>query len=241
MTQLSGTRIVILGGTSGIGLATALRASAAGADVVVVSANPERVDAALEQLPEGADGYAVDLRDEQAVAGLFERLGELDHLVYTAGEALQIALLADTDLDAGRRAFETRYWGAYAAAKHAAPRLREGGSITLSSGGAGERPMASWSVASSICGAIESLTRALAIELAPIRVNAVAPGLVRSNLWSGTLSAQDEQGLYVSMAAALPVGRVGEVDDVADTLVYLMGNGYTTGSIVPVNGGGLLV
>jgi NAD(P)-dependent dehydrogenase (short-subunit alcohol dehydrogenase family) len=239
-TQLDDQRVVILGGTSGIGLATAERAAAAGGRVIVVSSSADRVAAALRELPASAEGHAVDLRDEDAVRDLFERLGAIDHLAYTAGESLQIGLIVDTDLAAARRAFETRYWGAYAAVKHAAPHLRAGGSITLSSGSAGARPSATWTVAASICGATESLTRALAVELAPIRVNAVAPGVVRSNLWSG-LTDEERDGMYASLSAALPAGRVGEVDDVADAFVYLMGNGYSTGAIVRVDGGAMLV
>jgi NAD(P)-dependent dehydrogenase (short-subunit alcohol dehydrogenase family) len=240
MTQLTDTRAVILGGTSGIGLATARAAAAAGASVVVASANPERVDAALEQLPADAEGYAVDLRDDNAIRALFARLGAFDHLVFTAGDALLISPLGELDLTTARRAYDVRFWGALAAVRHAAPLIRAGGSITLSSGGAGERPMTGWSVAASICGAVESLTRALALELAPIRVNAVTPGLVRTELWS-PLGEQATNDLYASYGSTLPVGRVGEPEEIAETFLYLMGNGYTTGSIVPVNGGGLLV
>jgi NAD(P)-dependent dehydrogenase (short-subunit alcohol dehydrogenase family) len=110
----------------------------------------------------------------------------------------------------------------------------------LSSGSAGARPQPTWTVASGICGATEALTRALAVELAPIRVNAVAPGVVRSELWSG-MSDGDREALYAAVGAALPVGRVGEVEDVAQTIVYLLGNGYSTGSIVTVDGGTALV
>jgi NAD(P)-dependent dehydrogenase (short-subunit alcohol dehydrogenase family) len=239
-STLDQKRIVILGGSSGIGLATATRAAAAGAAVIVASSSGERVDAALAQLPVTAEGYVVDLRSDDATRDLFDRLGPIDHLAYTAGESLQLAAIAGTDLADARSAFEIRFWGAYSAVKHAAPHLRAGGSIVLSSGSASTRPHPTWSVASSICGATEALTRALAVELAPIRVNAVAPGVVRSDLWRG-MSEGDRASMYGSLSAALPVGRVGEVDDVARTFVYLMENGYSTGTIVTVDGGTSLV
>ena len=196
--ELDSQKIVILGGTSGIGLATAQLAAADGATVVVASSNRERVDAALADLPAGAEGYALDVRREEEIRDLFDRLGEFDHLAYTAGESLPLGLIAATDLEAARRAFQIRFWGAYAAVKHAAPRLRRGGSIVLSSGIASARPLANWTVAGSICGAVEALTRALAVELAPIRVNAVAPGVVRSNLWRD-MSENDRSAMYASL------------------------------------------
>jgi len=238
--EFESQRIVILGGTSGIGLAIAQRAAAEGAMVIVASSRTERIDAALERLPASAEGYTVDVRREKDVRDLFSRLGTFDHLAFTAGETLQIGPIADTDLEGARRALDVRLWGAYAAAKHAVERLRPGGSIVLSSGIAAARPEPNWTVASSICGALDALTRALAVELAPIRVNAVAPGVVRSDLWR-EMSEQDRSAMYDSLSHALPVGRVGEVGDVAETFLYLMRSAYSSGTVVTVDGGSVLV
>jgi NAD(P)-dependent dehydrogenase (short-subunit alcohol dehydrogenase family) len=239
-TDFESQRIVILGGTSGIGLATAERAAAEGAAVVVASSSPDRIDAALELLPDSAEGYTVDVRREDEIRDLFASLGSFDHLAFTAGEALQIGPIAETDLDGARRALEVRLWGAYAAAKHAVRHLRVGGSIVLSTGIAGARPEPDWTVAASICGALDALTRALAVELAPLRVNAVSPGVVRSSLWR-EMSDEDRSAMYDSLSETLPVGRVGEVDDIAETFLYLMRNGYSSGTIVTVDGGSVLV
>ncbi len=239
-TPFDSQRIVILGGTSGIGLATAERAAAEGATVIVASSRADRIDAALERLPTTAEGYTVDVRREEEIREFFSRVGSFDHLAFTAGETLQIGALADTDVEAASRALDTRVWGAYAAVKHAAAHLRPDGSIVLSSGIASTRPGANWTVASSICGAVDALTRALAVELAPIRVNAVASGVVRSNLWRD-MSEEDRSAMYESLSRALPVGRVGEVSDIAETFIYLMRNGYSTGSVVTVDGGSVLV
>src|SRR4051794_21875051 len=139
---LEGKRIVVLGGSSGIGLATAQAAAGEGASVVIASSRQARVDAALATLPAGAEGQALALAAAAAVRDLFARLGAFDHLVFTAGETLQLGSLADTDLDAARRFFGLRYWGAFAAAKYGSGSIRPGGSIVLTSGIAAVRPRA---------------------------------------------------------------------------------------------------
>jgi NAD(P)-dependent dehydrogenase (short-subunit alcohol dehydrogenase family) len=237
---LKDKRIVILGGTSGIGLATAQAAAQDGAAIVVASSRQRSVDNALATLPAGTEGRALDLSNEEAVRGLFDRIGAFDHLVFTAGETLQLGELADTSLDQARQAFNLRFWGAFAAAKYAAKLIRPGGSIVLTTGIASLRPRKGWTVAASICGAMDALTRALAIELAPIRVNAVSPGVVRTALWSN-MSEADRDAMYRDIGAALPVGRVGEAPDIAQTYVYLMREGFGTGQVIVVDGGTVLV
>jgi NAD(P)-dependent dehydrogenase (short-subunit alcohol dehydrogenase family) len=238
--RFEGKRVVILGGSSGIGLAVAEHASSQGANVVVVSSNPERIQKAVESLGGSAEGQTADLSDECSVAALFTRLGPLDHLVFTAGDSLQLNELADTDLTQARRAFELRYWSALAAVKYASPHIRKGGSIVLTTGIAGLRPRKGWVIAASVCGTIEALTRALAVELAPIRVNAVSPGVVRTNLWQN-MPAAERENLFESVGKSLPVGRVGEADDIAQAYLFLMQEGFSTGQTVVVDGGTVLV
>jgi NAD(P)-dependent dehydrogenase (short-subunit alcohol dehydrogenase family) len=235
-----GKRVVILGGSSGIGLAVAEQASSQGADVVVVSSNPDRVQKGVQSLGGRAQGQAADLSDEGAIAALFQKLGPIDHLVYTAADSLQLNELAATDLTQARRAFELRYWSALAAVKYATPHIRKGGSIVLTTGIAGRRPHKGWVVVASVAGTIESLTRALAVELAPIRVNAVSPGVVRTNLWQNMPEVEREK-LYESVGSRLPVGRVGEADEVAQAYLFLMKEGFSTGQTVIVDGGTVLV
>jgi NAD(P)-dependent dehydrogenase (short-subunit alcohol dehydrogenase family) len=239
-TSLKGKRIVILGGTSGIGLATAKAAEREGASVVVASSRQPRVDQALAQLSDTAEGHVVDLTDEAQMKGLFERLGAFDHLMFTAGEALQLQPLAETELDKARGFFGLRFFGALMAAKHGAPHIRAGGSIVLTTGIAGQRPRKGWAVAASICGAMEGLTRALAVELAPIRVNTVSPGFVRTELWSN-IDAAALETMFREAGAALPVGRVGEAEDLAEAYLYLMREAFSTGQVIVVDGGAVLV
>ncbi len=238
--SLNGKRVVVLGGTSGIGLAVAEAAAREGAIPVVASSSGARVDAAVAALPAGAEGHAVNLTDEEAVKDFFGRIGAFDHLVFTAGETLQLGPLADLSLDGARQFFELRYWGALTAAKYGAPSIRPGGSIVFTSGTAGARPQAGWAIGASICAAMEGLTRALAVELAPIRVNIVTPGFVRTPLWRN-FSEADREAMYTAVGAKLPVGRVGEAADIAEAYIFLMGQGFATGQSFVVDGGGVLV
>ena len=237
---LENKQVVILGGSSGIGLAVAEQAASQGAKIVIASSNAERVQKAVESIGGNAQGQAVDLSDEKAVEAFFAKLGAFDQLVFTAGDSLHLQDLAATDLKQARRAFELRYWAALAAVKYGSKNIRKGGSIVLTTGIAGQRPQKGWVIAASICGTIEALTRALALELAPIRVNAVSPGVVRTNLWQNMPAAEREQ-LYENVGKSLPVGRIGEPHDIAQAYLFLMQEGYSTGQIVVVDGGTVLV
>jgi NAD(P)-dependent dehydrogenase (short-subunit alcohol dehydrogenase family) len=233
-------RVVIVGGSSGIGLAVAEEAASQGADVVIVSSKAERVQEAIQSIGRGARGKVVDVSNEKAVESFFTNLGAFDHLVFTAGDSLQLHQLADTDLKQARRAFELRYWSALATVKYGSSQIRKGGSIVLTTGVAGRRPQSGWVIAASVCGTIEALTRALAVELAPIRVNAVSPGVVRTNLWQN-MNSSERQQLFESVGKRLPVGRVGEAHDIAQAYLFLMKEGFGTGQTVVVDGGTTLV
>jgi NAD(P)-dependent dehydrogenase (short-subunit alcohol dehydrogenase family) len=127
--KISEKRIVVLGGSSGIGLAIAQAAAREGATVVIASRRKARIDEALATLPLGTEGHVVNLADGDATRVLFARLGSFDHLVFTAGETLQLGSMATTDIDVARRFFALRYWGAYCAAKYGSSSIRKGGSI----------------------------------------------------------------------------------------------------------------
>ncbi|WP_411149973.1 SDR family oxidoreductase [Streptomyces sp. A30] len=238
--SLRGQRIIVIGGTAGIGLAVAEAAAREGAQVVVASRRQESVAAALERLPQGAEGRVLDVTDEDAVRAFFGRIGGFDHLVFTAGESLLLESVAESDLGRARRFLDARLWGAYTAVKYGAPWIRKGGSVVLTTGTVARRPMPGTTVAASLCGAMESLTRALALELAPLRVNVVEPGMVRTELWRD-LPEETRDGMFASAAQSLPVGRVGEPEDVAEAYLYLMRGAYSTGSVVVVDGGTVLV
>jgi len=237
---LKDKRIVILGGTSGIGLAVAEAAATEGAQVLIASSDDARVERALTTLPAGAEGRVVDLSSAISIEAFFEGVGPLDHLVYTAGEALKLLPLAEGDMASARHFFELRYWGALMAARWGHRQIRPGGSIVFTSGVAGARPGPGWSVAASICGAMEGLTRALAVELAPIRVNIVSPGVVKTPLWR-EMPEEARESLYASEARRLPVGHVADAQEVAEGYLYLMRQTFVSGQTLVIDGGGLLV
>jgi len=241
---LKDKRIVSLGGTSGIGLAVVQLALGEGAFVVVASNHEERVNRARADLewrsPSHSDVQMVDATSEDAIRDFFDRVGPFDHLVYTAGEDLPLGPLVSTDLGRARARFETRYWGAVTAVKHGVHSIREGGSIVLTSGFSATRPRAGWTSQASIQSAVEGLTRALAVELAPIRVNAVSPGVARTPRWNA-LSEADRHALYDREERRLPLGRVGEAEEIAAAYIYFMKNSYATGNVLNVDGGGALV
>jgi NAD(P)-dependent dehydrogenase (short-subunit alcohol dehydrogenase family) len=235
--NLQDKKVVILGGTSGFGLATAKAAALQGANVIVVSRSQANVDKALLELPKGAVGAALDVTDEAAVQNFFNTTGEIDHLAYCAGDALPAAIVTTAE---ARSFFEVRFWGMYIAARAAFPHIRQGGSITLTNGILAQRPWKGWSAVSAVAGAVESLTRGLALDMAPIRVNAVCAGVIKTALWSG-MDESAREAMYAERAKSLPAGRVGEVEDIAETFLYLMNSGFTTGQVVVIDGGALIV
>jgi len=198
---LNGQKVVVIGASSGIGLATAKAAALEGAEVIIASGNEQRITTALKQLPAKASSYTLDAGDEEAIKAFFNNISHIDHLVYTAGENISLNNLNETDLTIAKQFFTVRYWGALAAVKYAAPLINKGGSISLMSGIASARPGKGWGIASAICGAMEGFTRAMAVELAPIRVNCVAPGVVKTNLWNGI--PEDDRQNFVENAYRL--------------------------------------
>ncbi|MCS5497723.1 SDR family oxidoreductase [Cnuibacter physcomitrellae] len=239
MTVDSSSRVVILGGTSGIGLAVARRAAEAGAAVTIASRNPASIERALGALPTGVLGRAVDAASSSDVAAFFDGVGEFDHLAYTAAENLVGRTLDQITPEISQEFFGLRLFHAIDAVRLAVPHLRPGGSITLTSGTAAFKGGPGWALGAAVCGAMNSLVRSLAVELAPLRVNSVAPGVLRSPLWSA-MSEEDREGMYAGVGASLPLGRVGEPEDAAKAYIALMDQDYVTGTVAVVDGGTLV-
>jgi NAD(P)-dependent dehydrogenase (short-subunit alcohol dehydrogenase family) len=234
---LSNSTVVILGGSSGIGLATAKAAELEGARVVVTGRSPDRLREAGKELGGAVRTVALDVGDEAGTGALFAQLEHIDHVFITAGTVLFDPGLAATS-EALRPALDTRFWGAFYAAKSAAPRMGAGGSITFMSGATAIRPLRSASVATASCGAVEAFARSLAVDLAPIRVNTIQPGLIDTPFLDSL--GERRQGLIAEYAKRLPVGRVGRAEDVADAVLFLMKNGFVTGITLTIDGGGVL-
>lgn len=214
--------IVIIGGTSGIGKAVAERLNEGNAIVHTASR--------LTNL---------DIKEEASIKAYFDAIGPFDHLIVTAGSSAPAGTVVELDISDAKEAFDTKFWGTISVVKYAAQYISQQGSITITSGMLSRKVVANTYVKTSINAALESVTKLLAKELAPVRVNAVSPGLTMSTAYK---FMQDEyrEEMYAKAKVQLPVGKVGTTDDIAQAYLLLMNNTYMTGSIIDVDGGALL-
>jgi NAD(P)-dependent dehydrogenase (short-subunit alcohol dehydrogenase family) len=234
----TGQRAIIIGGSSGIGLAAARALAARGAQVVIAGRSLEKLERALPQIGDGAQARPLDISQEAAVEEFFASIGNFDHLVTSVSTSV-VGTILDTEVVRARQAFDTKFWGQYVAARAAARRIRRDGSITLVSGIAGRRPPAGGTVLAAQNGAVEAFTRAAAVEFAPVRVNAIAPGLIDTPFWEHA-GAGKRDAIYAASAARAPLRRVGSPEDCAAAIVALIESSYITGVVIDVDGGALL-
>lgn len=232
-SPLNGKTIIVIGGSSGIGAEVAKQAVARGAHVVLAG---RRLSSTVEN---GVRSEQVDVTDAASLQRLFETVGQFDHLVYTAGPAVQAKALIETDLNLAHDNFNVKLWGSLRAIQSALPFLAERGSITLTSGQLGRKTVAGQFIKTGINAATEALGKQLAKELAPRRVNVVSPGVIDTEAYAG-LSDEQRLAMFAKAGGALPVGRVGQAEEVAAGYVLAMENGFITGSVIDVDGGGLL-
>jgi NAD(P)-dependent dehydrogenase (short-subunit alcohol dehydrogenase family) len=207
---LAGTHILIVGGTKGIGRATAVAAFAAGAAVTATG----RAAKSLSALPEGVAGAVLDFTDPASVAVLTERLGSVDHLVLSASDAVAWGGFAEVAEGALRAAFDAKFWGYWRVIRALTPKLSARGSITLVTGAAARAALPGTSGLAAVNGALEAMAKVLAVELAPRRVNTVSPGMTATEAYAG-LPEEARKGMFAATAAKLPVGRIGAPDDIA--------------------------
>jgi len=236
MSFLADQRTLVLGGSSGIGLATAQAAALGGARVTIASRSEVRLRQALTHLPSGVEMAALDLRDNVAIETFFDRSDAWDHVVISGAET-PIGSVRDLSLQDAYAAMDSKFWGAYRVCR--AARISKGGSITLVSGFLAARPRPGTGAQCAINAALEALGRALALEFAPVRVNTVSPGLIATPLWDD-MSVEDREAMYARAASRLPVGRVGTSKDVADFILHVASNGFATGSTFYLEGGALV-
>lgn len=239
---LRGQRILVIGGTRGIGLATAAMALEHGAEVTVASRNADRVNEAAGVLARGAgrpvDSAIVDVTDRDAVTSLIDSRSPIDHLCLPGSQVYRTRF-ENLDEAAARAFFDSKFWGPFLAAYDARERLRRGGSVVLYSGAASRRPLPGYVVGAAIDGAIDALARSLAQELGPhgLRVNCISPGIVETDVTRHGRTEAEFEAWRDHHAARLPVGRIGRPEECAQAAIYLMSNGFVTGEVLHVDGG----
>jgi NAD(P)-dependent dehydrogenase (short-subunit alcohol dehydrogenase family) len=226
--------VVVVGGSSGIGLATAELARQEGAEVIIASRNRDRLMPAADRI--GARPIVADVTDDDSVAALFRACGPVDHVVVTAAQ-LRTGPVKTVPMADVRATMEGKFWGAWRVAREA--QINAGGSLTLVTGLLSVRPRMNSAIIAAANGALESLARSLALELAPVRVNAVSPGIIDTPI-RAAMPEEARRDMLAKTAAALPVGRVGMGEDIARQILAFMTIGFATGSIVYVDGGAII-
>ncbi|ODT18773.1 MAG: hypothetical protein ABS35_23020 [Kaistia sp. SCN 65-12] len=243
MAQLMGRKIVVVGGSSGIGLGVAAAALERGAELVLVGRSQDKLLRAQQIL--GGNGrvntVTADMTREAEIAAAFAGIGAFDHLVSTAGTPPPGDPIGETNADEVRRFVDDKLIGAVLVAKHAVRTLTPGGSLTFTSGINKDRPpVPGGAVVSAIAGSFSYFARALALELAPSRVNIVSPGWVDTPMFD-ELVGEAKAGYFEAMAARLPIGRIAAPTDVAPAYLYAMESEFMTGETIHIDGGQRLI
>jgi NAD(P)-dependent dehydrogenase (short-subunit alcohol dehydrogenase family) len=238
--SLKEKHVLVIGGGSGIGKAVAKGALAEGASVVIASTNSEKIAAAAKELGPLASSAVLDVSKEKDVEKFFSNNWRFDHIAFTAGDFVpsMFTSLVDLNFEEAAKLLNVRFWGALAVAKHAAKNMSPGGSFTVTDGLLAHRPMKGSVLPTSLSGAVEHATKALAVELAPIRVNCVCPGLIRTEMVESFPPERLQH--FEAMTQRFPIPRAGMPDEAAEAYIYSMRAGYTTGQVLYVEGGALL-
>ncbi|MFB9262635.1 SDR family oxidoreductase [Bradyrhizobium erythrophlei] len=234
--DLRDSQFLVVGGSSGIGLAVATAAAAAGAAVTIASRSQAKLDSALAGLGPAATGRQLDTTDLASVEAFFAGGAAWDHVVISAAQTTS-GSVRKLSLSEAHATMDSKFWGAYHVARSA--KIRDHGSLCFVSGFRSVRPSGNTVLQGAVNAALEALSRGLALELAPVRVNAVSPGLIATSLWSG-MSQTDREAMFASTAERLPVRRIGNSSDVANAVLFLACTPFATGSTVVVDGGGTI-
>lgn len=221
-----------------MGLATAALMRKEGYEITIASRSKEKLEAAVKIIGE-AKSCVLDVTSETEIQDFFNSHPVFDHLVISAADFVMGPFL-DLSVKDARKFFDSKFWGQYCVAKYAAPKMQKKGSITFFSGIAGQKPFLNMAVASAINAAIEGLTRTLALELSPLRVNAIAPGTVATAIWNG-VAEKEKSAFFQKISETLPARRVGQPEDIAQVVKFLIACEYMTGEVISCDGGASLL
>ncbi len=235
--SFDGQHVVIIGGSAGIGEAAARAFAARGAAVTVTGRAKERLDQAARRIGHPVQVAELDATDRGALDAFFAATGTTDHLVITASPgAVGVGPVAALDEAALRQAFDGKVFAHVKAIQAALPQLRPDGSVTITTAASARAAFPGTAGLAAANGALEAMIGPLAVELAPLRVNAVSPGVIDTHWWGGMPDDQ-RQAYFGAVAAVTPVRRIGKPEDVADAIVYLAGAGFVTGTVLECTGG----
>lgn len=228
--------VLIIGGSNGIGLAAAKRLSKQKSRIIIAGRSKEKLAHALAELPEGAGSEVADFSDEEQVVALFDRVGFVDHIVLCASSHVAWGPCDALATDAVRKAFDNKFWGYWLSAHHGLAKLSSEGSIIMVTGAAHRAALAGTTAVAAVNGAIAAFAITLAAEIAPRRVNVISPGLVDTPAYAW-MSEGQRQATFAETGKKLPVGRIGNPDEIAAAIEMVLNNGYMTGAVVDVDGG----
>ncbi|WP_228565882.1 SDR family oxidoreductase [Nocardia sp. SYP-A9097] len=229
-------RVVVMGGSSGIGEATATLFAAAQAEVIITGRTQDKIDAALTRIGGKSTGYRMDATDRAEIAAFFAQSGPVDHLVIAVSGAAGSGVFADLNLDDLESGFTQKFWPQVRILKAALPHLNPTGSVTLITAASARAAFAGTAGLAAINGALQAMVPPLAVELAPIRINAVSPGVIDTPWWD-RIPDDQRRNLFDGLAATTPVGRVGHPEELARAVHSLATNGFITGVVLDVTGG----
>lgn len=233
--EMNKRKVVVIGGSSGIGFALAELLMSEGTEVIIASRSSHKLKHAVDRLYGKVTAQVVDMCDQSSLAEFFETVGSFTDLVVAASE-IAFGPVAELPVEVAKQSFENKFWGPYQTVKAALPHLASDGSITLFSGGFSQRPKPGAAVITAINCAIEGLAKALALEIAPIRINVVAPGITDTEHFD-SFSPTEKADFFADFCKDLPIARAAQPVEIARSALFLMTNTYSTGATVYVDGG----